>query len=408
MELQVQNEREREKMSYSKLDADEGEMDPVNDMTEKMSYAKLEDGGEEGGKGDGGKNGQPLRAKSFDGFEDPSQPLLLSGNNTSVNYELDFVETEWGNILVAIQGDRTKPAILTYHDLGLNHVSCFQGFFNFPDMQPILKHFCVYHINAPGQEQGAAQLPENFEYPDMDHLAETLISVLNHFRLKKFIGFGVGSGANILTRFELAHPEYIEALILVNCVSTQSTWTEWMQQKLSAYYLRKNGMTNYTQEYLLWHYFGKSTMETHHELVALFRENLAKNVNAFNLSLFVNSYIRRTDLNIRRELDPFKQKNLRGVKAHSMLIVGANSPHVNDSVEMNARMDPARSQWMKMSDCGGMILEEQPAKLAEAIRLFLQGQGYVDLLKVRLNRPARSMEPPAPTSKTGAPEPVMV
>ena len=39
-------------------------------------------------------------------------------------------------------------------------VSCFQGFFNFPDMQPILKHFCVYHVNAPGQEQGAAQLPE--------------------------------------------------------------------------------------------------------------------------------------------------------------------------------------------------------------------------------------------------------
>lgn len=34
--------------------------------------------------------------------------------------QLDFVETEWGNILVAIQGDRTKPAILTYHDLGLN------------------------------------------------------------------------------------------------------------------------------------------------------------------------------------------------------------------------------------------------------------------------------------------------
>lgn len=83
----VFSEREREKMSYSKLDADEGEMDPVNEVTEKMSYAKLEDGGEEGGKGEG-KNGQPLRAKSFDGFEDPSQPLLLSGNNTSVNYEV--------------------------------------------------------------------------------------------------------------------------------------------------------------------------------------------------------------------------------------------------------------------------------------------------------------------------------
>ena len=43
---------------------------------------------------------------------------------------------------------------------------------------------------------------------------------------------------------------------------------------------------------------------------------------------------------------------------------------------MNSRMIPSRTQWMKLSDCGGMILEEQPAKLAEAIRLFLQGQGY--------------------------------
>lgn len=30
------------------------------------------------------------------------------------------VATDRGEILVAVQGDTTKPAILTYHDLGLN------------------------------------------------------------------------------------------------------------------------------------------------------------------------------------------------------------------------------------------------------------------------------------------------
>lgn len=30
------------------------------------------------------------------------------------------VETNLGSLLVAVQGDRSKPAILTYHDLGLN------------------------------------------------------------------------------------------------------------------------------------------------------------------------------------------------------------------------------------------------------------------------------------------------
>jgi hypothetical protein len=30
----------------------------------------------------------------------------------------------------------------------------------------------------------------------------------------------------------------------------------------------------------------------------------------------------------------------------------------------------------QVSDCSGMVLEEQPIKVAEAFRLFLQGMGY--------------------------------
>lgn len=36
------------------------------------------------------------------------------------NVEEAIVETDRGTLLVAIQGDRRKPAILTYHDIGLN------------------------------------------------------------------------------------------------------------------------------------------------------------------------------------------------------------------------------------------------------------------------------------------------
>ena len=35
-----------------------------------------------------------------------------------------------------------------------------------------------------------------------------------------------------------------------------------------------------------------------------------------------------------------------------------------------------------MADCGGMVLEEQPAKMAECLRCFLQGLGYVTNLSV--------------------------
>lgn len=87
---------------------------------------------------------------------------MVNSNANSILIQEDDVETPYGNFHVAIQGDRSKVAILTFHDIGLNHVTCFQGFFNFSDIQPILKHFCVYHVNAPGQEEGSLHLkPEH-------------------------------------------------------------------------------------------------------------------------------------------------------------------------------------------------------------------------------------------------------
>ncbi|XP_071812373.1 protein NDRG3-like isoform X2 [Apostichopus japonicus] len=364
-------------MSYQKLVVDEVSGTPLQEMT-KPTHEKL---------------------------DETEQPLLSSSEAPA--YQVDFVSTEWGNVLVAVQGEKTKPAIVTFHDIGLNHVTCFQSFFNYADMQPILKHFCVYHINAIGQEQGAPQLPDGFQYPTMDQLADVVLAVLKHFRISSVVGFGMGAGANILARFHLVHPEMVDGLVLINCVSTQSTWSEWAQQKLSSYYLRGKGMTNYSQEYLLWHYFGKKTMETHQDLVVQFRENLAKSVNAFNLSLFIDAYIKRTDLNLRRELDRTRRVTSPSFDCDSLLVAGANSPHLNDTVEMNSRLNPQKATWIKLSDCGGMILEEQPGKLTEAFRLFLQGLGYV--LKLRPSAPAHSVEPPAPRPRqTGQPSPVMV
>jgi protein NDRG1 len=48
----------------------------------------------------------------------------------------------------------------------------FQAFFNYPGMAELLPYFCVFHINAPGQEEGAEKLPEDFVYPNMEELSE--------------------------------------------------------------------------------------------------------------------------------------------------------------------------------------------------------------------------------------------
>ena len=57
-------------------------------------------------------------------------------------------------------------------------------------------------------------------------------------------------------------------------------------------------------------------------------------------------------------------------------MTGDNSPHEDEVVETNGRLDPTKSSFVKFGDCGGMVLEEQPAKVAEALRHYLQGLGY--------------------------------
>ncbi|XP_014366572.1 protein NDRG3 isoform X3 [Papilio machaon] len=285
------------------------------------------------------------------------------------------VRTDRCDIQVAVQGDRSKPAIITYHDIGMNYI-CFQTFFNYVDMRALLENFCVYHINAPGQEEGAPSLPEDYLYPTMDELANQINYVLGHFGIKTFIGFGVGAGANILARFALVHPQKVDALTLINCTSSQAGWIEWAYQKMNSRSLRARGMTQGVLDYLMWHHFGRFAEERNHDLAQMYRGYFTRHVNPTNLSLLMDSYVRRTDLNISREGHT--------IRAPVLNITGALSPHVDDTVTFNGRLQPTNSTWMKISD-SGMVLEEQPAKISEAFRLFLQGEGYAALALHKLS-----------------------
>ncbi|XP_023233993.1 protein NDRG3-like [Centruroides sculpturatus] len=263
---------------------------------------------------------------------------FMASKNCNVE---DKITTDLGTMFVVVQGDRNKPAIFTYHDIGLNHVTNFQAFLNYADTPILIQSFCIYHINAPGQEEDAITLPTGYIYPTMDQLAEMLTVVMEYYGLKHFIGFGVGAGANILARFALQRPDCVDGLFLINCTSTAASWTEWGYQKLNAMNLRNSGMTTSTQEYLMWYHFGK---------VIFFNIKIATRI-AFYMDIF-NCF-----------------------RCHVLLLAGNLSPHLEMTITMNSRLDPTNSTWMKLSDCG-MPLEEQPAKVCEALHLFLQGLGY--------------------------------
>ncbi|KRF97555.1 protein NDRG3 isoform X3 [Drosophila tropicalis] len=298
------------------------------------------------------------------------------------------VPTDKGDIHVAIQGDTSKPAIVTYHDLGLNYATSFAGFFNYPVMRGLLENFCVYHVTAPGQEEGAPTLPEDYVYPTMDELAAQLLFVLSHFGLKSIIGFGVGAGANILARFAHGHPDKVGALCLINCVSTQPGWIEWGYQSFNARFLRTKGMTQGVIDYLMWHHFGRNPEERNHDLVQMYKQHFERAVNPTNLAMLINAYIHRNDLHLARTPPgtPGTETAATTLKMPVINITGSLSPHVDDTVTFNGRLDPTNSSWMKISDCA-LVLEEQPAKLAEAFRLFLQGEGYATPLSTPASSP---------------------
>ena len=95
----------------------------------------------------------------------------------------------------------------------------------------------------------------------------------------------------------------------------------------------------------------QGTEERNHDLVQAYKTYFEQHVNPTNLALFIDSYIRRMDLNIVRELEPSKRKNSQTLSMPVMNITGALSPHVEDTVTLNGRLDPTNSTWMKVRCC---------------------------------------------------------
>uniref|UniRef100_A0A8C1UW82 NDRG family member 4 n=1 Tax=Cyprinus carpio TaxID=7962 RepID=A0A8C1UW82_CYPCA len=279
------------------------------------------------------------------------------------------IETPYGMLHVVIRGapKGNKPAILTYHDVGLNHKLCFNTFFHNEDMQEITKHFVVCHVDAPGQHIGAPQMPQGYQYPTMDQLAGMLPSVVQHFGFKSIVGIGVGAGAYILAKFALIFPDLVEGLVLLNIDPNGKGWIDWAATKLS-------GLTSTLPDTVLAHLFSQEELMSNTEVVQTYRQQINNTINQFNLQLFWNMYNSRRDLEMNRSGSVLNAKTLR---CPVMLVVGDNAPAEEGVVECNSKLDPTNTTFLKMADSGGMPQITQPGKLTEAFKYFLQGMGYM-------------------------------
>ncbi|XP_030248504.1 protein NDRG1-like [Sparus aurata] len=281
------------------------------------------------------------------------------------------IETQYGKLHCTMTGTprANRPVILTFPDVGLNHKTCFETMFEHMDMLEIIKNMPVCHVEAPGQNEGAKTLPTGYTYPTMDQLSEALPAVLKHFGLRNVIGLGVGAGAYILAKFALNHPDLVDGLVLINVNPNPEGIMDSVANKITEW-------THTLPDTVITHLFGKEEIETNHDLIATYRHYIATTMNQSNVSQFLRSYNSRGALEVERPV-PGGSINVRTLKCATLLVVGDNSPAVEAVVECNSKLNPTKTTLLKMADCGGLPQVDQPAKVIEALKYFIQGMGYM-------------------------------
>ncbi|CAH8615261.1 unnamed protein product [Schistosoma margrebowiei] len=285
---------------------------------------------------------------------------------------------------VYVQPNKNKTAIITYHDIGTNHTS-FLSLFNNPEMRVITENFTVYHICAPGHHENATNISFGSRYPNMDQLADMITSVLVHFGINYFLGFGMGAGSNILARYALRYPDQVLGLFLINPNASTHGYYQWFRNVWSDLPALERGvLTDNLMSQLEAHWFGFGLVENAD--VANFYESLTRSLNPANLAGYIRSYVDRTPLPLVRPIlgppMPDAQTNPNEeptvILTEVCLVTGDRAVELSRALaDMNGRMDPKRTQFLMMPDCTGMVMEENPSKLIMNFLHFLRSIGLV-------------------------------
>ncbi|KAG0459795.1 hypothetical protein HPP92_022923 [Vanilla planifolia] len=279
------------------------------------------------------------------------------------------VETSYGPVSIVVYGDRDKPALVTYSDVALNYLSCFQGLFFCPEAYALLLHnFCIYHICPPGHELGAAPISLEIPLPSVDDFADQIAEILDFFGLDSVMCLGVSAGAYILTLFATRYRDRVLGLILVSPLCRAPSWTEWLYNKVLSNLLYFYGLCGLFKDYLLQRYFSKELLGNGHypesDIVQACRR-LLEEKQSINVWRFFQSINRRHDITAR----------LKHLRCRTLIFVGENSPFHRESLYMISKLDQRCSALVEVQACGSLVTEEQPHAMLIPIEYFLMGYG---------------------------------
>ncbi|XP_023768688.1 protein NDL2 [Lactuca sativa] len=321
---------------------------------------------------------------------DSSDSVAIDMDTSSPGGKEHIVETATGFISVAILGDPDKPALITYPDLALNYMSCFQGLFLCPEAFSLLLHnFCIYHISPPGHghELGAASAMSYDDDDDLalsaDDLADQVAEVLDYFGLGAVMCLGVTAGAYVLTLFAIKYTPRVAGLILISPLCKAPSWSEWLSNKVMSNVLYYYGMCGLVKELLLTRYFSKEVRES--DMVDSCRRSLDE-MQSLDVLRILEALNGRADIT----------EGLKRLQCRCLILVGENSAFHSESVHMASKLDRRFSALVEIGRCGSVVTEEQPEAMLMALEYFLMGYGFYRPMAMELNISPRS--PLSPTS----------
>ena len=126
------------------------------------------------------------------------------------------------------------------------------------------------------------------------------------------------------------------------------------------------------------HLFQISASERCPRLTESYKQYFQNHLQPNNLLKILQSYNNRNTVKLARDIAANGKTILganRSLKMTCLNMVGEYSPHLDETVGFNGRLDPEKCTWMKLNDAS-MIVVEQTEKVSQAIILFLQGLGY--------------------------------
>lgn len=284
-------------------------------------------------------------------------------------YDVQTVRNVTVQVMTPPHSD-SKPGrtpIITFHDVGMNAPMCFSTFFNYcrtsgacPELDTAYAHF---HLTTPGHLPDAPNVNDDTTF-DIVELSKCVEDVIDRFHLRRVIGFGFGIGATILAQAALAQPKRFAGLVMVSPLLFGASFVERTFTSVDAMYTKGLGLGRRMKDRFLDRWLSANSRDFNHDLTHTIEAELDR-LNASNMARFITAEVSRPDLSTQ----------LRELKAKILLITGRDSPLRFHTDDCFASFNPEQVTWLDIMDMGSHVMEEEPARVAKALSLYLRGFG---------------------------------